>query len=728
MGQDWCYMKFISKNELKINQTLFNFINEEVLPGTDLKQNDFWSGFAKVVHELAPINKKLIEKREKIQKQIDDWHLSNSKEKFDKNKYTEFLKLISYIVKEGSEFEINTSNVDDEIAKIAGPQLVVPVDNARYALNAANARWGSLYDALYGTDVIPGERGGAFNKERGNKVVTYVRNFLDEIFTLNKNSWKNIDKIEIDNKKLFLIIGEEKINLKNENQFIGFNGDKSAPTSILLKNNNLHFDIIINPSSPIGKNDKANISDLIVESAISTIVDNEDSVAAVDGEDKVSCYRNWLGLMKGDLTANMEKNGKKFVRKLNKNRTYLSKEGKKISLHGRALLLNRNVGHLMTNPAIILRDGSEIPEGIMDAFVSTMCALHDFKNRNNSRTGSIYIVKPKMHGPEEVAFTDNLFSKVEETLGLKKYTMKVGIMDEERRTTVNLKECIRQVQNRIVFINTGFLDRTGDEMHTSFEAGPMIFKGEMKKSTWLNSYEDWNVDIGLSCGFSGKAQIGKGMWAMPDQMANMMDQKIGHPKSGANCAWVPSPTAATLHSMHYHKVDVFKEQNKIKSRNKTNLANLLEIPRADRPNWSIEDINRELENNAQGILGYVVRWIDHGVGCSKVPDINNVGLMEDRATLRISSQHIANWLHHGICTKDQVMKVMKKMATIVDNQNEKDPAYTRSGRSSYKKMSDDFENSIAFSAACDLVFKGRLQPSGYTEPLLHQKRLERKKL
>ncbi len=726
MGQDWCYMKFINKNELKINQTLFNFINEEVLPGTDLKQNDFWSGFAKVVHELAPINKKLIEKREKIQKQIDDWHLSNSKEKFDKNKYTEFLKLISYIVKEGSKFEINTSNVDDEIAKIAGPQLVVPVDNARYALNAANARWGSLYDALYGTDVIPGERGGAFNKERGNKVVTYVRNFLDEIFTLNKNSWKNIDKIEIDNKKLFLIIGEEKINLKNENQFIGFNGDKSAPTSILLKNNNLHFDIIINPSSPIGKNDKANISDLIVESAISTIVDNEDSVAAVDGEDKVSCYRNWLGLMKGDLTANMEKNGKKFVRKLNKDRTYLSKEGKKISLHGRALLLNRNVGHLMTNPAIILRDGSEIPEGIMDAFVSTMCALHDFKNRNNSRTGSIYIVKPKMHGPEEVAFTNNLFGKVEETLGLKKYTMKVGIMDEERRTTVNLKECIRQVQNRIVFINTGFLDRTGDEMHTSFEAGPMIFKGEMKKSTWLNSYEDWNVDIGLSCGFSGKAQIGKGMWAMPDQMANMMDQKIGHPKSGANCAWVPSPTAATLHSMHYHKVDVFKEQNKIKSRNKTNLANLLEIPRADRPNWSIEDINRELENNAQGILGYVVRWIDHGVGCSKVPDINNVGLMEDRATLRISSQHIANWLHHGICTKDQVMKVMKKMATIVDNQNEKDPAYTRSGRSSYKKMSDDFENSIAFSAACDLVFKGRLQPSGYTEPLLHQKRLERK--
>ncbi len=720
-------MKLINRNELKINQTLFNFINEEVLPGTDIKQDDFWSRFSKVVHELAPINKKLIEKREKIQKQIDNWHLSNSKEKFDKNKYTQFLKSISYIVEEGSDFKIDTSNVDEEIANIAGPQLVVPVDNARYALNAANARWGSLYDSLYGTDVIPGEKSKSFNKERADYVIAYVRNLLDEIFSLKKDSWKNIDKIEIENDKLILNVNGEKINLKNENQFVGFNGDKLSPTSILLKNNNLHFDIIINPNSPIGKDDKANISDFIVESAISTIVDNEDSVAAVDGEDKVRCYRNWLGLMKGDLTADMEKNGKKFVRRLNPNRTYFSKEGKKISLHGRALLLNRNVGHLMTNPAIILKDNSEIPEGIMDAFVSTMCALHDFKNKNNSRTGSIYIVKPKMHGPEEVAFTDNLFGKVEETLGLNKYTMKVGIMDEERRTTVNLKECIRQVKNRIVFINTGFLDRTGDEMHTSFEVGPMIFKGDMKKSTWLNSYENWNVDIGLSCGFSGKAQIGKGMWAMPDQMANMMEQKIGHPKSGANCAWVPSPTAATLHSIHYHKVDVFKEQEKITLRNKTNLENILEIPRADRPNWSVEDINRELENNAQGILGYVVRWIDHGVGCSKVPDINNVGLMEDRATLRISSQHIANWLHHGICSKDQVMKVMRKMATIVDNQNEKDPAYSRSGRSSYKKMSDDFDNSIAFSAACDLVFKGRVQPSGYTEPLLHQKRLEKKK-
>ena len=719
-------MSVIDKNGLKISLVLFDFINNEALPGTNIKSDDFWNKFEKVVHELSPINKNLLKKREIIQKKIDEWHKNNKGQDLDKKKYLTFLKSISYITEEKENFKIETSNVDEEIASLAGPQLVVPVDNARYALNAANARCGSLYDALYGTDVISGSRGKGYNEERGKKVIKYVKNFLDETAPLSNSSWQNVSKIEIRDEDVVFIVDNKENVLKNKNQFTGYNGEKSNPSSILIKNNNLHIDILIDSNHMIGKSDKASISDVVVESALSTIIDNEDSVAAVDGEDKVKCYRNWLGLMKGDLTANMEKNGKKFVRKLNSNRNYISKNGKKISLHGRALLLNRNVGHLMTNPAIILKDGSEIPEGIMDAFVSTLCALHDFKNKKNSRTGSVYIVKPKMHGPEEVEFTNLLFGKVEEALGIKQYSIKVGIMDEERRTTVNLKECIRQVKKRIVFINTGFLDRTGDEMHTSFEAGPMIFKGEMKKSTWLSTYENWNVEVGLDCGFSGKAQIGKGMWAMPDQMANMMEQKIGHPKSGANCAWVPSPTAATLHSLHYHKVNVFKEQDKIKSRNRAKLNDILEIPKADRPNWSTDDINRELENNAQGIIGYVVRWIDQGVGCSKVPDINNIGLMEDRATLRISSQHIANWLHHGICTNDQVMKIMKKMATIVDEQNEKDPAYNRSGRSAYKKMSDNFENSIAFAAACELVFKGRVQPSGYTEPLLHQKRLEKK--
>jgi malate synthase len=711
-------MSRIEINGLKVSSTLFEFINKEVIPGTNIKSDDFWSKFEKIVHDLAPVNRDLIEKREAIQKKIDEWHKNNKGKDFNKKNYTEFLKSISYIVEEGDDFKIETKNVDKEISSIAGPQLVVPVDNARYALNAANARWGSLYDALYGTDVIPGERGEDYNVERGNKVIAYVREFLDETAPLSSANWKEILEIKINNGDVVFSTTAEEIYLKNKDQFIGYNGEKKKPSSILIKNNNLHIDILINQNHKIGKTDKASIADVVVESAISTIIDNEDSVAAVDAEDKVKCYRNWLGLMKGDLVSNMEKNGKKFIRKLNPDRHYISKRGEKITLHGRALLLNRNVGHLMTNPAILLKDDSEIPEGIMDTFFATLCALHDFKNKTNSRAGSVYIVKPKMHGPEEVAFTNTLFEKVEEALNIKKYSIKVGIMDEERRTTLNLKECIRQVKNRIVFINTGFLDRTGDEMHTSFEAGPMIFKGEMKKSTWLESYENWNVDIGLKCGFSGKAQIGKGMWAMPDLMANMMEQKIDHPKSGANCAWVPSPTAATLHSMHYHKVNVFEEQNKIKLKTRAKLEDLLEIPKADRPNWSIEDINLELENNAQGILGYVVRWVNQGVGCSKVPDINNVGLMEDRATLRISSQHIANWLHHGICKKEKVMDVMKKMAKTVDVQNKNDPAY--------QKMSDNYDKSLAFSAACDLIFKGRIQPSGYTEPLLHQKRLKKK--
>ena len=713
-------MKKVTINDLKIDENLIKFINDEAIPGTGLDTDHFWKEFSNVVHELAPKNKNLIKKREEIQKKIDDWHLSNKDSKFDKIKYTEFLKSINYIVEEKDNFKINTSNVDEEISSIAGPQLVVPVDNARYALNAANARWGSLYDAIYGTDVISENKVDTWDKQRAIEVINYVREFFDKIIPIENTSWKNISKIKIENNNLVFLVDDKKCNLKNKNQFVGFSGEKNNPKSILFKNNNLHIDVIIDENSKIGKTDKAGISDIIVESAISTIVDNEDSVAAVDSTDKVKCYRNWLGLMKGDLKTEVNKNGKTFVRKLNSDRNYMGADGSKITLHGRALLLNRNVGHLMTNPAIILKDGSEIPEGIMDAFISTLCAMHDFKLKNNSRKESVYIVKPKMHGPEEVEFTNNLFSKVEDALKIKKYSIKVGIMDEERRTTVNLKECIRKVKERVVFINTGFLDRTGDEMHTSFEAGPMIFKGDMKKSKWLNTYEDWNVDIGLACGFSGKAQIGKGMWAMPDKMSDMMKQKINHPKSGANCAWVPSPTAATLHATHYHYFDVFKKQDELKNKKRAKLENLLEIPKADRPNWSLDDINKELENNVQGILGYVVRWIDQGVGCSKVPDINNIGLMEDRATLRISSQHIANWLHHNICSKDQVMKVLKKMAKIVDGQNSSDKKY--------EPMSLNFEKSKAFITACDLIFKGRIQPSGYTEPLLHKRRLEKKSI
>ncbi len=711
-------MKKIKILNLEVDSELKSFIDEEAIPGTGLSSEDFWSGFDQAVHKLAPVNKKLIEKRDIIQRKIDDWHKNKKDKDFNKSEYINFLRSISYLIDTKEDFKINTTNVDEEIASIAGPQLVVPVDNARYALNAANARWGSLYDALYGTDVIPGEKSKSFDKERAKKVISYVRNFLNETFPLKKGSWIDISKIFVQESELKFNLDDQETELKNKDQFVGFNGNKNKPNSILLKNNNLHIDIIIDPKNMIGKDDRANISDFIIESALSTIIDNEDSVAAVDSEDKIRCYRNWLGLMKGDLKVNMEKNGKKLVRKLNADRNYISKDGSEIKLHGRALLLNRNVGHLMTNSSIILKDGSEIPEGIMDAFVSSLCALHDFKNKKNSRKKSFYIVKPKMHGPEEVAFTNTLFENVENVLKIEKYSIKVGIMDEERRTTINLKECIRQVKNRIVFINTGFLDRTGDEMHTSFEAGSMIFKGEMKKTLWLNSYENWNVDVGLNCGFSGKAQIGKGMWAMPDKMKDMMDQKISHPVSGANCAWVPSPTAATLHAIHYHKINVFEEQKKIESRKKAKLEDLLEIPKADRANWPAEDINRELENNAQGILGYVVRWIDQGVGCSKVPDINDVGLMEDRATLRISSQHMANWLHHNVCSEQQVLSVMKKMAAVVDKQNIKDK--------NYKPMAENFENSIAFKAACDLVFKGKDQPSGYTEPLLHKRRLEKK--
>ena len=711
-------MNKITINSLTIDATLYNFVNDEVLPGTNIDTKEFWSKFDLATQELAKTNKKLIDKREEIQKKIDEWHKSKSGKDFNEKDYIIFLKSIEYIVDEKEDFKISTSGVDPEISSIAGPQLVVPVDNARYALNAANARWGSLYDALYGTDVIPGAKSKKYDPVRGKEVISYVRKLLESIVPLKDGKWNEVSKIKIEEKNLVLFNKEEKYYLKDKDQFIGFSGEKENPKSILIKNNNLHIDIIINPDSMIGKEDKANISDVVIESAISTIIDNEDSVAAVDAEDKVKCYRNWLGLMKGDLQAEIEKNGKKFIRKLNPDRNYTGVDGSKFKLHGRALLLNRNVGHLMTNPAIKLKDGSEIPEGIIDAFISTLCAMHDFKIKNNSRTKSLYIVKPKMHGPEEVAFTDTLFGKVEEVLGIKKYSIKVGIMDEERRTTINLKECIRQVKDRIVFINTGFLDRTGDEMHTSFEAGPMIFKGDMKKSTWLNSYENWNVDIGLNCGLSGKAQIGKGMWAMPDKMADMMQQKTGHLNAGANCAWVPSPTAAALHSLHYHEINIFEKQKKLQNRESAKLDDLLTIPVADRPNWSVEEINSEISNSSQTLLGYVVRWIDQGVGCSKVPDINNIGLMEDRATLRISSQHITNWIHHGICSSKQVLEIMKKMAKIVDEQNKGDKLY--------QNMSPNFDKSVAFKAACDLVFHGRRQPSGYTEPLLHLNRLIKK--
>ena len=707
-------------NNLKISDELLSFVNKELLKDLDISSEKFWEGFDNAVHDLAPKNKELIQIRENLQKKIDDWHINNKGNEIEIEQYKKFLKEIGYLKEEGPDFKIETSNVDDEIAQIAGPQLVVPIMNARYTLNAANARWVSLYDSLYGTNIIESEEGGSerYDPNRGQEVIKYVREFFDKYIPIDGTSWKNISALKIKDKNLIILKEDKEYKLKDENKFVGHRGDVNKPTAIIIKNNNLHFEIIINPKAFSAAHDIAGISDVIAESAVSTICDNEDSVAAVDAEDKVACYRNWLGLMRGDLKVQFEKNGKKLERKLNPDRSYISKEGKGLKLHGRSLLLIRNVGHLMTNSSIILNDGSEVPEGIMDAFITTTAALHDFKKKKNSRTGSIYIVKPKMHGPDETAFTDLIFSKVEELLGLQKYTCKIGIMDEERRTSANLKECIRTLKNRVFFINTGFLDRTGDEMHTSMEAGPMIKKGDMKSSRWISAYENNNVDIGLKCGFSGKAQIGKGMWAMPDKMKEMLDEKISHLKAGANCAWVPSPTAASLHALHYHQINIFDEQKKIMKREQSKLDDLLTIPVADRPNWSVDEINKEITNSAQTLLGYVVRWIDQGVGCSKVPDINNIGLMEDRATLRISSQHIANWIHHGVTTKIQVMEIMKAMAKVVDKQNENDKNYI--------KMSDNFENSLAFKTACDLIFKGKDQPSGYTEPLLHLNRIEKK--
>ncbi len=712
--------EYIKIFNLKVSKKILDFVNNELLVGTEITPEIFWQGFDKVVHELAPKNKELIKIRENLQKKIDEWYINNKGNEINSDKYKKFLKDIGYLKEIGPDFKIETKNIDEEISKIAGPQLVVPIMNARYTLNAANARWVSLYDSLYGTDIIESEEGGSerYDPNRGQEVIKYVREFFDKYIPIDGTSWKNIAGLKIVDKDLIILKDDYEYKLKDKNKFIGHRGDANKPEAVILQNNKLHLEIIINPRAFSAAHDIAGISDVITESAISTICDNEDSVAAVDAEDKVNCYKNWLGLMKGDLKVQFEKNGKILERKLNPDRSYISKEGKGLKLHGRSLLLIRNVGHLMTNSSIILNDGSEIPEGIMDAFITTAAAIHDFKKKRNSRTGSIYIVKPKMHGPDETAFTDLIFSKVEEVLKLEKNTCKIGIMDEERRTSANLKECIRTLKNRVFFINTGFLDRTGDEMHTSMEAGPMIKKGDMKSSKWIKAYENNNVDIGLNCGFSGKAQIGKGMWAAPDMMKQMMNEKIVHLKAGANCAWVPSPTAASLHSLHYHKIDIFDEQKKIINREKAKLDDLLTIPIADRPNWSVNEINSEISNSAQTILGYVVRWIDQGIGCSKVPDINNVGLMEDRATLRISSQHIANWIHHGITTKIQVTEIMKDMAKIVDDQNKSDK--------NYKKMSDNFNNSIAFQTACDLIFNAKDQPSGYTEPLLHLNRLKKK--
>jgi malate synthase len=714
---------YIAKGSLSVSTKLDEFLISEVLPDLNITSAHFWDSLETIVQEFGPRNRQLLEVRETLQKKIDDWHLSNKDQTYDFESYKSFLKEIGYLTEDKGDFKIETQNIDSEIATIAGPQLVVPVMNARFALNAANARWGSLYDALYGTDMISEDHGatraGSYNPVRGDKVITFAKIFLDEHFPLSQGSHNDVSSYSQVNSSLSIgTVSGELTSLKDTAQFQGYQGSPENPSGILLKNNNLHVEIQIDSSHPVGATDKAGIKDVLLESAVTTIQDCEDSVAAVDGEDKVEVYRNWLGLMKGDLKETFFKGGSEMTRSLNLDREYLSPNGSKFSVPGRSLMLVRNVGHLMTNPAILDQDGLEIPEGILDAMFTICIAMHDLNGTGpikNSRAGSIYIVKPKMHGSDEVQFTCDLFSAVEKALGMKHLTAKVGIMDEERRTTVNLKECIRVAKDRVIFINTGFLDRTGDEIHTSMEAGPMIPKAEMKQQPWITAYEDWNVDSGLETGFMGKAQIGKGMWPTPDEMLNMYKIKRMHPESGANCAWVPSPTGATLHAMHYHQILVSDQQEKHSNRPKASLDDILTIPlMADPASLSSEAIQNELDNNAQGILGYVVRWIDHGVGCSKVPDINNVGLMEDRATCRISSQHITNWLHHGICSQEQVIETMKRMAVIVDQQNSGDPHY--------QCMSPSYDG-IAFVAACNLAIEGRTQPSGYTEPILHEMRL-----